>query len=870
MTPDPDKQKTDLERVEELCSEALTKPATERGQFLESACRGDKELQREVESLLASLEKDGALLEGQALEMAARMVAKDQAPSLTEQLVGKKVGHFEVLQKIGRGGMGEVYQVRDTQLDRMVALKILPFEMASNPDRLRRFVQEAKAASALNHPNIATIYEIGQSEGLNWIAMELIQGETLTERLKSHALEMKEVMNIAIQAAEALKEAHDQGIIHRDIKPANIMLTRHDQVKVLDFGLAKRIHLEMPAEGTAASTESQTSPGVIMGTVDYMSPEQVLGQEVDRRTDLFSLGVVFYVMVTSRFPFSGISPTDTMGKILHAQPEAMTRFNQKAPPELERIVRKCLEKDRELRYQSAGNLLLDLRRLKLDADSGQAATLLVTADAPSRAVEVLPPPKRRKWGWAALQEWFWGRPSQIRALAVLPLVNLSGDPDQEYFADGMTEALITDLSKIRVVKVISRTSVMQYKGVKKPLREIARALGVGFIIEGSVQRAAQQVRITAQLISTATDTHLWAERYERNFRDVLTLQGEVAQAVAREIRIVLTPEESKRLARARPVNPEAYDAYLKGQFHWYKLSREHLDMAHGYFQLALEKDPNCALAYVGISNVWLMRGDAGFMLPGEVLAKAKTAVSKALEIDDTLAEAHIALANITILFERNWSVGEREFRRGLELNPNNADGHMFYADYLISIKRMEGWKKEIQRARELDPFNLFIHCFYGWLLVFVRRYDEAISQLHKVLATEPGFSSAHMGLWGAFYKKGMPAEALAEARQFFRVLGDYEVEEALGRGCAKGGYAGGMLLGAETLAARSNQTHVPAVRIARLYAHAGENHQAIEWLEKAWGQRETPLMHLQVAWDWDHLRDDPRFQNLLRRMNFPS
>ncbi len=454
----------------------------------------------------------------------------------------------------------------------------------------------------------------------------------------------------------------------------------------------------------------------------------------------------------------------------------------------------------------------------------------------------------------------------IRSLAVLPLSNLTGDPQQDYFADGMTDALITDLAKIRGVKVISRTSVMQFKDVKKPLPEIAQALGVDGIVEGSVQRSGGRVRITAQLIRAATDTHLWAESYERDTRDVLTLQAEVAQAVAREINVALTPEESNGLSRSRAVNPEAYEAYLRGQSHWYWLSREHLDTALEYFQLALQKDPNYALAYVGVANVWMVRGDSGWMAPSEAMPLAKAAIAKALALDDTLSEAHIVNANIVGPYDHDWQAAEREFRRGIELNPNSADGHFMYADFLIAMKRTDEWNREIHRTLELDPFNPFFQCFYGWHLVYLQRYDEAIAQFRKVLATEPDFSSAHMGLWGAFYKKGMNEEALAEARKFFSVLHDSEVEEVLTRGYSEGGYARAMRRGAEVLAARSKHSHVPAVRIARLYAHAGDKDEALRWLRKACDERETPLLHLEVAWDWDFLRADARFQDLLRCM----
>lgn len=434
----------------------------------------------------------------------------------------------------------------------------------------------------------------------------------------------------------------------------------------------------------------------------------------------------------------------------------------------------------------------------------------------------------------------------------------------------MTDALITNISTVRAVKVISRTSVMQYKGAKKPLPQIARELRVDGVIEGTVQRFSGQVRITVQLIHAATDTHLWAASYERDFRDVLALQGEVARAVAREIKAALTPEESTRLASARPVSPEAHEAYLKGQFHWYKLSPGHLDRALSYFQFALEDDPNYALAHVGVANVWLMRADAGFMLPGEAFPKARAAVLKALELDPALAEGHLALANVMALCDRDWAAGEREFRRAIELNPSSADGHFMYADFLISMKRSEEWADEMQRVLELDPLNPFFQCFYGWHLVYLHQCDDAISHLREALAADSSFSSAHMGLWGALYRKGMPEDALAEARKFFAVLGDHEVEDALRRGDAEGGYRRAMHFGAEVLAKRSRRCHVPSVRIARLYAHAGEDDQAMEWLQKALEQHESPVMHLGVAWDWDALREGPRFRDLLRRVGLPE
>ncbi|HUM04596.1 MAG TPA: winged helix-turn-helix domain-containing protein [Terriglobales bacterium] len=453
----------------------------------------------------------------------------------------------------------------------------------------------------------------------------------------------------------------------------------------------------------------------------------------------------------------------------------------------------------------------------------------------------------------------------VHSLAVLPFSNLTGDVQQDYFADGMTDALITDLAKVRGLKVISRTSVMRFRDTRRPLPEIARTLGVDSILEGSVQRSGQHVRITAQLIHAESDTHIWADSYERDFRDILTLQGEVAQAIVREIKVAVTPEENRSLTHNRPVNPEAYEAYLKGQAHWYRISREHMDSALEYFQLALDKDPNYALAWVGVANVWLLRGDAGVMLPTEAYPKAKTAVARSLALDSSLADAHIVNANIAGPYDRDWSTAEREYLRGIELNPNSADGHFMYSDYLISMKREAEWDREIHRTLELDPFNPFFQCFYGWQLVYLGRYDDAIVQLRKVLDTEPEFPSAHLGLWGAYFKKGMKTEALGEARNFFLALHDTEVEQALAREADRG-YSVAMHRAADVLAARASHTYVPAVRIARLYAHAGDKDGVFRWLERAYVQHETTLTHLNVAWDWDWVRDDPHFQDLVQRM----
>lgn len=462
-------------------------------------------------------------------------------------------------------------------------------------------------------------------------------------------------------------------------------------------------------------------------------------------------------------------------------------------------------------------------------------------------------------------------PARRVMLAVLPFTDLSGHPDQDYFSDGLTEELLAQLGRLHPERlgVIARTSVMQYKGTSKAIDRIGQELGVDYVLEGSVRRAAERVRITAQLIQVSDQSHRWSDCYERDLGDVLLLQSEIAQAIAREIQVTVTTEGTRRLARARRVDSEAHEAYLKGRFHWYRLSRENLDMALDYFQLALEKDPSYALAHAGIAYVWLSRGDCGLMPARQAFPKVKAAVLKAIELDDTLAEVHELLANVRRL-EWDWNGAEREFERAVQLDPNLADGHFMYSDFLVSMGRSREATAEMERALELDPLNFFFHCFLGWHLVYLRRYDEAIAQLGTTLRTEPNFPAAHLGLWGAFHQKRMFYDAMAEARKFFDLLGDNELAESLGRGYVEAGYAGAMRLAAEELAARSARTHVPAVRIARLHAHAGEDDRALDWLEKAYEEHETPLVHLRVAWDWDELRGHVRFRNLLRRMNFPD
>jgi serine/threonine protein kinase/tetratricopeptide (TPR) repeat protein len=757
---------------------------------------------------------------------------------------GSRLGPYEIAGKLGAGGMGEVFRARDTRLDRDVAIKVLPEEFFEEKERRERFVREAKLLAAVNHPNIATIHSFEEIAGRYLLVQELVEGETLSARLAGGAIPPGDVLRLGHQLADALAHAHEHGVIHRDFKSANVIITPEGRAKVLDFGLAKRSSEKELDEATTLSRAPLTEVGTAVGTPAYMAPEQLRGEAADTRSDVWALGVVLYEMAAGRRPFLGNTGFELSSAILSRAPEPLP---SELSPALRVVIERCLAKDPGGRYERGSEVRAALDVVLLGSDSARRSP------SPSAGRQRHRPGRKR-----------------IRGLVVLPLANLSGDPGQEYFADGMTEALISYLARIKALRVISRTSAMRYKATAKSVPEIAGELEVDAVVEGSVHCAGERVRIAARLVRAATDTQVWGESYERDLKDVLFLQSDVAQAIAREIRVAVTPGEAKQLASARPVNPEAYEACLKGRYHWYKLSREHLDRAFDYFQIALEKDPGSALAWAGIEGVWASRTDAGFIPPEEAIPKAKAAAMKALELDDSLADVHVMLGNLRFAADWDWSGAESAFRRAIEINPGSVDVHFFYSDFLISLGRPSDATKEMERALELDPLSSFLRCFHGWHLVYLHRADEAIGELQRALKMEPDFSSAYLGLWGAHYRKGDLGKAREAACRFFEVLGDHQIAEALSDTGGTAAYAERMRIAAERLEARSVESHVPAYRIARLFAHAGEKERALDFLEKAYADRESPLVHLRIGWDWDGLRDEPRFRSLLRRMNLPG
>jgi serine/threonine protein kinase/Flp pilus assembly protein TadD len=737
-------------------------------------------------------------------------------------MIGKTISHYRILEKLGEGGMGVVYKAVDMRLERTVALKVLLENLKQDVKAGERLIREAKAVARLDHPNICPVYEIDDHGGQTFIAMAYVQGINLREKLLAGPLGVDKALEIAIQVAEGLREAHDRGIVHRDIKSANIMLTSQGRARIMDFGLAK-----------LAGAMEITKPNALVGTIAYMSPEQAAGKPVDHRTDIWSLGVVIYRMLTGERPFKGKTTPEMISSILKDRPQRIRKLREKVPEQLEYSVYKMMQKDRDNRYKDMGALLEDLNRTKSSA--------------------VLPLQSSEK---------------SASSIAVLPFSDMSPQKDQEYFCDGLAEEIINALAQLENVRVIARTSAFSFKNTNKDIRDIGRELNVDTVLEGSVRKAGNRLRITGQLINVDDGYHLWSERYDREMDDVFAIQDDITLAIVDKLRIQLLGEEEAIFCKCQTMGFEAYDLYLKGRHFWNKMTEEGLKKAIGYFEQVIGETADSALAYAGLADCYNVLPFFSPISPRETYFKAKEAALKALELDETLGEAHTSLASILVRYEWNWEESEKEHKRAIELNPGYAPAHHFYAMYLMFLGRFQEAIHEIAEAQELDPLSPMVMANFGQILDHAGHTDQAIEKLRKAVSMNPTLPYAHCQLGALHLQNGMSEDGMKEIEKEREISrGRNPVIEAfIGVAYAHLGridYAREIL---ESLLHRSKQIYVSPYALARLYLTLGENDEGFSWLDKAYEECDHWLCFLKVHMAHGNTSSDPRYSAMLRKI----
>jgi serine/threonine protein kinase/tetratricopeptide (TPR) repeat protein len=835
------------------------------------------------------------------------------------------LGRYEIRSLLGTGGMGEVYLAQDTSLNRKVALKVLPAEVAANQDRMRRFKQEATAAASLNHPNIAHIYEIGQSDDLHFIAMEYVDGTTLRNTLRNEDEELSKLLRVLQHVAEGLAKAHDAGIVHRDLKPDNIMITSDGHAKILDFGLAKLIEPQSTTSSVSSNEDPtilHSTPGLILGTMGYMSPEQAQGKtrEIDHRSDIFSFGCILFETITGRRAFAGKDHIEVLNKIIREPVPSLATFLPDAPADLQRIVRRCLAKDPDQRYQNIKDVAIELKDVRRElqdrgddvtrpSDSLGGSDARTTLKSEVTRVQSRPPTaetsgavatrassaefivnelKRHKMATVvgavlilivavaavfAVRSYFHARNTEvaIESIAVVPFANQNHDQNSEWICDGLTESIINNLTQLPNLKVIARSSVFRYKGKETDPIAVGKELGVRAVLTGRLMQRGDTMLISTELTDIRDNKQLWGEQYERKLTDMLSVQREIAREITNNLRPTLSGMEQSRMEKQYTTNSDAYQLYLKGRFYWNKRTPADLHRAIPFFQQAIEKDSNYALAYSGLADTYALLPTYSSEAPKEWMPKAKEAALKALALDDKLAEAHASLGQINAYYDYDFVNAEKEYRHALELNPNYATAHQWLAEHLSAMNRIDEALAEIRRALDLDPLSMIMNRIYADILVDGRRFDEAIQQYQKTLELAPDSAICHFFLGRAYEGNHMYDQAVAE---YMKTSALNKVPaETIGKmkeAYAKGGWKAFVQLHLEQQELQAFGPQLPSYLIATFYARLDRKEEALASLEKAYAERDFRMTLIKTAFELDSLRSEPRFQDLMRRIGFPD